>query len=137
MERVPLYVFEPAQRPWKTTQKTRTVFDFDIVTINAAGLVQPYNLTGLTPMLSIVREEPAGSGTFIAEITDLAGTNTRDGSLATQGMGRVTASSAQMDIPAGVHLAQVALWDSGNVVVDRLPRGNAFMRVIVGKKLGV
>lgn len=131
---VPPYSWSPPLKPWETKQRTAYAIIFRCVKENpvGSGKLAPYDLTGLTLRFTMKRDDPDDPGNFTTEILD--GAAVVD-SPPEAGVGRYNASALEMDVPAGDHCGEVAIL-SGGVVVDRLPRGNAYMRIIVGETLG-
>lgn len=130
-DRVPTFSWSPPDDPILLKQSTQDTLGFSIVeeTQRGSRIFRARDLTGLTAWFSMFRESAPGSGTLVSEIASRAMT------IPSPPSGQVFVVIAETDdLPDGDHLVELKL-KSGTVVVARIPRGRAYLRAIVGKKL--
>jgi hypothetical protein len=136
MPRMPPFEYDTAL-PFECKQGAGFLFDDDLYAESPpnSGIFVPYDLTGLTVRFNLARYDEA-TRSFVDVITHGDAENNRNGDDPSLGHVRYTASDDDMDVDAGDYLAQWDLLNIGGDVVDRVPRGRAYRRVIVGVSLG-
>ncbi len=136
MATVPPFTIDDRTRPFETKQKTATLFDVDIEVESPPRSENfvAYDLTGKTVHFNLSRYDK-GTKIFINEIAQQP-MSLRDPD-PTKGKVRYGALESELDLPSGHHLVQLDILDALGHVIDRFPRGDAYLLCIIGVTLGL